>query len=616
MRKLSYNLYKEIVIWYADIKKILNMMHRGLKAGAIAHIKPIIVPENQILEFKDLMQNVLDKLGQKQIYVKDTAIGLIIAQKVKDILITDDIKSRNKDMRELILLFIDKLKTVMKKHGRYAFVILIEENSEKFLLLGHSEFEKTSTIDKKKLGDEIKIVEQFLGPSALYRAVKFIYDKNKNDIAFTYFEKSKSDSFKEFLGISDVESYESGNIRIRVDFFNETDVDFNFTFEQFRQILENKRNIKIDVDQEMLIYYLSDMSYWQFKIREIMLGGRKKFRSVKEFIEVFRKIIEGVEDVVALYNQILHEYVPYVSEMIEYENKIHLRKIREEYKDMLPTYINKPSITYLPIFATRKKNRELIKIDKTFSRYLAEGFLRGNNINIFHAGIEYSYTPCVILNLRIFNNLSIDGAILSVVNDLIRYIRDSRSKILTMILKIAILKLLAISLSDPLKYVFEEVFYQSINVFLENINAADTSLLDKESISDKSVFDVKRIDILKAEPPSHLELLTYRYSRESINIFHECIEQKPPNLWNLTIIGFDEEAWVFKGTGSIKIEDISRWEKEVKAICLEKDVSGLEIIILPIPIRYGDSILWSIGVITLNLKGIRMPPLDMFFGKQ
>lgn len=608
------NPYKRIIIRYADIRKMLDIINRGLKSRARDLVKPITVPQDQILEFDDLMMKVLDKLSRSPIYFKDTKMSLYVSQKVIDILTTDDDQLIDRDMRELILVFIDNLKTVMKKHGRFAFVILLEDDNGRSLFLGHSEFEKTSTIDEKETIKEIKIVEQFLGPSALYRAVRFVFDRSKNDFAFTYYEKTKSESFRKFLGISEVETYEIGNIRIRVNFFNETDVDFNFTFEQFREILENKRNIKIDVDRELLIYQINDTTYWPFSIKEIMLGGRKKFKSIKKFVPIFKRIIEGVDDVILLYEQIMKEYLPFADEIIEYEDRIHLRKIKSGYENVIPSYINKPRISYITIFATREKGRKLIVMDNSFARFLAQYFLSGYNINIFHVGVKYSYLPAIdVLNLRIFNEISLDGAILSIINQLVRYIKDSKSIIITQLLRLSILRLLALALNDPLKYVFEEISKESIMIFKETINAADISLMDRESINEQYAVDFKRIDILSGRLPEHLEILRDKYSLESINIYWRCVEEKAPNLFNLTIIGFDEAEWRFKGSSKIKNENIEIWEKEVKNICIERNEPSIEVFIFPIPIKRDRIVEWALGVITFNIKGLQKPTLDIFF---
>ncbi len=282
-----------------------------------------------------------------------------------------------RDMISLMNDFTDAMKTRMREERKYVIGLL----SKNQLLLCHS------TSGEETITPEWKAIPRMLDSDNILRYVQFIVKKDRS-IEVRFFERYKTVSFVDWLGLSERESfyYLGGKYRIYSEIDNKIIV-FELNDEELEEWLEEHPEIingRIEFPQP--IKFLN--------IKHVMVGKRK-YSDVGDFLQDFHAEMYGIDIYKKHFEKIVGSMDPYIGRVFDEKDKVTL--IKGDSKRVLAQKRNQN----LDILFVSKD----IELRNSYLEDLFKRFINGEKINIYHAGQKFSLKPLEIGSMNIFNHI-------------------------------------------------------------------------------------------------------------------------------------------------------------------------------------------------------------------
>jgi len=382
-------------------------------------------------------------------------------------------------VENLITDFTDSMKTRMREESKYAIGLLILDK----LILCHSVFgEETIT-------PEWQIIQRMLDADNILRYVCF--EKSEEDIFVKFWEKEATSSFVDWLGLPRKQAFLfGGSYRLRGEVENMV-TEFQLTEDDIKTWVDEHPEL-----EEGKINFSSPIQY--LNINEIRVG-HKKYERMGDFLQDYVAESYGLLKYQGKYKEIMEEMLPLLIKYYDEKTRLVRKEGDEEILEISKTLPN------FDVFFTN----HYIEIRYTYVEDLIKRCLNNEPINIYHAGVEFTYKPLQIGNIKIYNKILFTDLI----NTMIKYFENTnlQDKYLISCIKYAIFHLLAYTNEQsPISYLFERIS-QGISHMLK--------LMGGFTKLEGQILEYKSKDILTEKTNKVVEKLTQDFS-EKLNVSH------------------------------------------------------------------------------------------------
>jgi hypothetical protein len=421
-----------------------------------------------------------------------------------DSIFKDYPKINEEFMMFLIQDFTDSMFTRMREEEKYAIGIVTGD----LIILCHSLFgEKTIT-------PTWKVIERMLDKDNVIRYVCF--KKEGNKIKVIFYEETKSVFFVQWLGIPEKEalSYFGGKNKFVAE-LHDTWLSLEFTDEDFeKQILQDK----IFTIKENTIVLPSPVN--EFHLIQIW-RGKRPYKNYEDFLQDFLAQRYELAYYQEEYKKLINSLTPLTKKLIDDEDE--LRDVSGK------TLVKKRNPNFNILFCNGT-----IDIRPAFLEKILTKLLNGEQIRIFHAGMNLISNPLRINKLEIYNPL-----ITNLSKPMIEYHNEMFGRIPSAFANIFLhitLHLLYLENSDkPISY-----FLKRLRDKLLNKLTVDSKL----PINENNVIELKSRDFLSDKNEELLEKM--------VNDITKKLEENPFKIY---IIGYDEKIKQFEPFPSSRFND-------------------------------------------------------------
>lgn len=278
-------------------------------------------------------------------------------------------------MENLLLDFIDSMKTRMREESKYALGLIMENK----LALCHSVFgEETVT-------PEWKIIPRMLDTDNVLRYVSFT--DIDGAIKANYWEREATSSFTEWLGLPRKQAFLfGGKYRICCEIDSIT-TELQLTEMEMKNWLAEHpefRDGKIELSSPMKYLHVNEVR-----------TGRKYYHNVGDFIQDYEAEMHGVPRYQKEYQRIIAEFLPLL--MKYYDEKTQVVRVEG---DEEVTEVSKSTPQFEILFANGN-----IEFRASYLAELTRRFLNRESIKIFHAGMKFRMPPFTLGSMEVYNQL-------------------------------------------------------------------------------------------------------------------------------------------------------------------------------------------------------------------
>ncbi len=452
-------------------------------------------------------------------------------------------------LKYLINDFTDSMKTRMREEEKYAVAVLWKGG----LFLCHSYFgEETIT-------PQWQVIQRMIDRDNVMRYVFF--KKTENSIRVIYYEKYRSESFVNWLGLSSREAfyYLGGNYRFYCD-VGGVRLAFEFTEEELdAKIFSGKSGIKLEEGQLIFSRPIERLPISQIRV------GRKRYEDVTDFLQDFLAQRYNLLYYVEKYEELASSFEPLTYKFFDERDRV--AYIDEEGREVAKIFKRNPNFYILFV-------NERIEMRSSFLNEIFAKFINCENIRIFHAGMRLSVEPFRLNSMEIYNKLNSSPLL----DELVNYYHKTnlQDKYLEKSIVYVIIELLKFENKEkPISH-FLELFSKKI---LDSISPA-TIVTKKED----SVLEFKSRDYFTGKNEQIAERLA------------EDIKTKLENFgFKLYIIGVDESSGELDliPSGRIQNDRLTLIEEMVKQKLNE---NGLITNLKLIPIKFDKGYVLSVVV--------------------
>ncbi len=283
------------------------------------------------------------------------------------------------DMDNLLSDFTDTMKTRMREESKYALGLLMKRK----LVLCHSIFgEETIT-------PEWKIIPRMLDTDNVLRYVCF--SEEGGVLYAKYWEKEATSSFIEWLGLPRKKAFLfGGRYRIYCDIDGVT-VELQLNEEEMERWLKEHPEIK-----DGTIRFPTAITL--LKISEVRVG-RNRYSNAEDFLQDYEAEKYGVPEYQKAYRRITADNLPLLMKYYDEQTRV----VRKEGDEEL-VEVEKSTPTFDIIFADG-----LIELRASYLEDLAKRFINGEQVSIYHAGMNFKTPPFRFGRMVIYNQLQIDS---------------------------------------------------------------------------------------------------------------------------------------------------------------------------------------------------------------
>jgi len=427
----SNDNFKEII--FTTSKKVKDEMIQNRRITNNAEIKKI--------------KSVLNKLpNSREKNLVDINLSTNVKKWVTSLLKDYPDKVSNDNLESLLNDFTDNMRKRMKEEKKYAVAILLKNK----LILCHSIFgEETIT-------PNWKTIPRMLDSDNILRFV--LFENSQNNIYVKYFEKYPSESFINWLGLSQKDTfyYFGGKYRI-ISEINGVDVVFELNEKTIDVLLKEHPEI-----EKGFIEYTSPIQF--LNIKEIY-AWKKKYKNFADFYQDLIAVIYDINFYKNKFRELIDpiqsrrkpRYLKNAGPIDLYTHKFIDEKDRviKVVDNRFMTVIEKNNPDVILLFT-----HKFIEIRDSFLEYIFRKFVNNEELNILHVGDNFSSTPLTINNLNILNKLTQSAGF----SKILSYYKNInlQDRILEKIIQFIIFELLAKSNKKSFIFYFLKEFSKKI----------------------------------------------------------------------------------------------------------------------------------------------------------
>jgi len=517
---------------------------------------------------------------------------------------------------DLLLMFIDHMKGRMFDRGKYVFIIFIEYNDGcREIILGHTKGSKS--LPPPDQG--IKFFERFFDEDALLRFIRFLM-RNDGNVICEVWEKHKSQSVMEFLGIEEHYAFEEGEIKIRVNIpgipQDKAFLEVHVTNILYLDTVMEGDIVKFDPNANC-IYLKIGEEMLRCDIEKIFIG-RRRINS-RELVRKYHERKLAYDENKEIMNRILEMACQCSTKILaEEDEKQIIVYIEPEEKRFLKCMID----NVIPIFSGDYEHIEIQPSTRLISAAI-DCIFNEIGMDLYHVSLPIQLDPLKLWIFRIRNNIIIPLGYKETLQLLEKVMKNVIDRAFKYGLRAAYIKLLSCALiNTPLFFFFNKVYDAYIRKFSQ---LRFDTIVEKEITKTNVFVDVKRIDILFQKPSEKIidKLLHKGFSQipqEPIVIFEKCISPKLPFNLGVIIVGLCEETGELEGMPAMKHEDLRLWEEILETLCneeLRKSTEKYHVTVIPLPhlkkSKEKEKVFWSFFIVVLRVKTGEQSTLMDFF---
>lgn len=458
-----------------------------------------IIVESQKKKLFDVI-NSLKNLGKtrkiEEINLKEDCRILI------DSIISNFPKINERDMKLLLFDFTDSMQTTMRKEEKYVVSLV----SEKGLIMCHSVFGEETITPKWD------VVQRMLDKDNVIRFVDF--SKESGEIEVTYYELYPSESFINWLGLPEKESfsYLGGKNRIITEVEGiSCALELNDD-EIFDKLIKGELKV-----EDGLIHFHNPIH--QLPILQIR-SGKKRYGNLEDFLQDFLAKQYDLSYYQEEYKRLRSSLDPLFYKYIDERDKVICHKGGET-KIML----RKINPNFILIFADGN-----IEIRRTFLSEILTKIINNQNFRLFHAGMPLSPKPIKIGSMEIFNKLNSHDTI-NILTSWLTQTQLNDHFVLRLTLS-AMFKLIAIeNKGKPIEYLFKKLSGEIRIKPPGKVVELESKVLEFKSRDKLAGTDKEITERLKEDIKKKLSQSNIKFYIVGIDELSREIEPIPTNRW-------------------------------------------------------------------------------------
>ncbi|MHA1285525.1 MAG: hypothetical protein ACTSVV_15170 [Promethearchaeota archaeon] len=285
-------------------------------------------------------------------------------------------------MNQLLYDFTDSMRSRMRETNKYIIGIINQDQ----LLLCHSIYgEETIT-------PEWKTIPRMLDSDNILRYV--LFQKANQSIKVRYYEKYATESFVEWLRLPSRDAFYHFGGYFR--FLSEIDKIihvFELNENQIDEWINKHPEIKKGVIK--LINPIESLIIKQIHV------GNKKYGNIRDFLQDYHAQKYNIQFYRKQYIKIMETMEPFYIKF--YDEKDKLIKIKD---DETKIVLEKENPNFEILFVNNK-----IELRNSYLEDLYSRFINKEELNIFHAGVDFLAPPFSLANFKIWNKINQDELI-------------------------------------------------------------------------------------------------------------------------------------------------------------------------------------------------------------
>ena len=307
----------------------------------------------------------------------------------------EKMKAARDPMEYLLNDFTESMRSRMREEMKYVVGILLEGD----LLVCHSKYgEETISVDWETYA-------RMLDSDNILRYARFY--KRNGKVYVSFYEKYKTESFAEWLGLSERDIYYYYGKKIRL----------HTKIEGFSCVIEVDIN-----DMERFIQKYGDQAEFRYgrirlesplkviSINRVALG-RRKYDFFSDFLRNYFILVNNLDVYKKKFEETINSLDVYIYDYVDCKDKV-IRVLGDRSELVVSKAQGKLDV----IFATQTERGSAIEIEEDYVNDIVKRLVNGESIALVHIGDEIDFiNPFEVGSLRIFNRLN--------VNDMLRRIR-------------------------------------------------------------------------------------------------------------------------------------------------------------------------------------------------
>ncbi|WP_440006191.1 hypothetical protein [Halomicrococcus sp. SG-WS-1] len=247
----------------------------------------VINSPSELRDVQELLRYIQDKKLNYPMPVSDSKMSEITGDRVRKIF---ESQAENHFVTDILGLFCSNLEGRQKSQDKFAMLIYLNDR----YLLAHAKAERGMSL-RESVGEDdvrqIELIKRFLDVDNILSAA--LFEKNVDEIVFSHFTDSGSDSFREFLGVNEHRlNYRRKTIQIVCYYRSrrEYSCKFEFTTDEFSDKWLRDNEIEFSGDK---LRFQSDGGDRSHEIKEIRWGNTT-YDSVERFKSEFKEETLGL----------------------------------------------------------------------------------------------------------------------------------------------------------------------------------------------------------------------------------------------------------------------------------------------------------------------------------
>jgi hypothetical protein len=304
--------------------------------------------------------------------------------------------------------FNSRLLTRQKEEGKFTILICFGNMT----ILSHSKGEKTLTTTKRNL---LKITKRLLDTGNVLRYL--IFEVRNDKIYVSFYERVKSKSFLQFLGVPEGDIY--------YEFYG--DIVFFLTFgNKILKYETSPEDVQELIKSKSISGNIMTINNTNFIISKIQ-SGIKTFESVDKFLEHFYTYLQKLDFYQDKFAEIQQCLDPFFGQIYDSKDEVYkIVNIKEGIKKETLCIKNHP----FSLLFGYKKDGSGINFSEEFLSVLSQNMISGQQQELCHVGDVFCNIPIQILGLKIHNKTNANSDLLNIVKSLNKtYIDISGEKI-------------------------------------------------------------------------------------------------------------------------------------------------------------------------------------------
>lgn len=243
---------------------------------------------SELRDIRELLRYIQDKKLNYPMSISDARMSEMVDDRVRTIFNSE---AKTHFVKDLLGLFCSKLEGRQKSKDKYAMLIFLDDK----FLLAHAKAERgmslRETVGEDEVG-EIELIKRFLDVDNILSAA--LFEKERNEIVFSHFTDSGSDSFRNFLGVNEHRlNYRRKTIQVVCYYRSrrEYSCKFEFTTDEFSDKWLRDDEIEFSGDK---FRFQSDGDERPHEVKEIRWGNTT-YDSIERFKSEFKEETLGLD---------------------------------------------------------------------------------------------------------------------------------------------------------------------------------------------------------------------------------------------------------------------------------------------------------------------------------